>query len=134
MAVTALRTYIGPRYKMSPVLTAITIGRGAAVSTTAAGYANELVAAEAFAGFAEEDIDSTGLASGATSIRLVASGRVKLLVVGASAVSDVDALVYADTSTTFTLTSTSNSRIGRVSEWITGDYCWVEFKSDADLN
>jgi len=133
MGVTAQRTYIAPRYKMVPALTAIEIGRGAAVSTTTAGYANELVAGEAFAGFAEEDIDTTGLASGAESIRVVSAGRVKLLVVGASAVSDIDAVVYADTSTTFTLTSTSNSRVGKVAEWLTGDYCWVEFKSDSDV-
>lgn len=135
MAVTALRKY-GPdlTYSMVPVLTNTTIGRGAAIGLDTNGFARELVAGDEFAGFAEEDIDTTGLASGDRRIRVVDSGTVQLAVAGATAPANYGEGVYASAVDTFTTTSTANSRVGKVSEWISGTTCWCVFQSDARLS
>lgn len=130
MTVTALRTYIDPKYAMVPALANAVIGRGATLGVSS-GYARILNAGDEFLGFAEEDIDMTGESSGAYKIRAVVSGRVKLDVTGVSAVTHVNDTVYATgtAGTAFTLTSTSNTAIGKVVEWLGGTSCWVQFEA-----
>lgn len=130
MTVTALRDYIDPHYAMVPVLANAVIGRGAALGVSS-GYARLLNAGDEFLGFAEEDFDATGESSGAYKVRAVVKGRVKLDVVGVNAATHINDTVYATgtTGNSFTLTSTSNTPIGKIVERISGTTCWVQFEA-----
>lgn len=125
---TITRDYIAPRYGMVPVLANATPDKGEALGSSG-GYGRELTAGDGFMGFAEEQCDATGESSGAIEIRAIVGGRVTIPVVGAS-VTSVGAAVYASGSNAFTLTSASNSRIGKVLQWISGTTCLVEFAAD----
>jgi hypothetical protein len=87
------------------------IFEGSAVGMTS-GYARQLVAGDAFAGFAVAGNTGTA-ADGGTLVRVRQEGKV-LLTVASVAVTDIGAPVYASDGNTFTLTATSNSHIGRV--------------------
>ena len=99
-----------------PMKASTEIFLGAAVGLTA-GYARQLVAADAFAGFAEQHVNNTVATDGADRIPVRASGRVSLAITSL-AVTDIGKPVYASDSQTFTLTSTGNSPIGIVFRWV----------------
>ncbi len=111
-----------------PVIAADIIYEGAAVGENAAGYSRPLVAGDVFQGFAVSKVDNAAGAAGALNVVVKSRGRVRLAVVGAAAITVNDRpAVYASDDDTFTLTATSNSRIGNVSRWISGTDCIVEF-------
>lgn len=102
---------------------------GAAVGESGtSGTFRPLVSGDQFAGFAVAQADNTGTghAAGAVNVDVKQAGRVKLSVTGASAVTDMDAKVFATDDNTFTLTP-SGTTIGRVARWVTGTYCIVDF-------
>jgi hypothetical protein len=114
------------------VATSATIYEGSALSdtgsaTTGTNVAESLVAGENFMGFANANVISA--LAGAT-INVVTSGTVKLVVTGVTAAS-LGAEVYASDGNTFTLTSTSNSAIGRVVKIISGTTVMVRFTAFA---
>jgi hypothetical protein len=56
-------------------------------------------------------------------------GEIVLSVTGVASADDVGQTVYASDDDTFTLTSTSNSSIGKVARWISGTTCVVYFEA-----
>ena len=111
-----------------PVIASDIIYEGAAVGENASGYARPLVAADPFLGFAVEKADNSAGAAGDKNVTVKTRGRVRLTVAGATAITANDRpAVYASDDGTFTLTSTSNSKIGYVSRWIASTDCIVEF-------
>ncbi|WP_447983789.1 cytoplasmic protein [Nitrospira sp. Nam74] len=110
-----------------PVVASDIIYEGAAVSLRSSGYVGPLAAAEKFVGFAVRQVDNSAGAAGDAKCRLRRSGAVQIPVVGVDGVDDVSKQVYASDDDTFTLTATSNSKIGRIIRWVTGTTCIVAF-------
>ncbi|MBV2206655.1 MAG: hypothetical protein KUL87_14635 [Pseudomonas sp.] len=114
-----------------PVVASDIIYEGAAVGENGSGYFRPLVAADAFAGFAERQADNSAGAAGAVSVRVKTRGRVILSVAGVTAVTDEGSTVYASDDDTFTLTSTSNSAIGKIVRYISGTTVEVYFEASS---
>lgn len=112
-----------------PVIAADIIYEGAAVGDNASGLARPLVALDPFLGFAQRHVDNSAGAASAKNVVVRTRGCVVLAVVGASGAGDVGETVYASDDDTFTLTSAGNTAIGKVSRWITGTSCEVEFEA-----
>lgn len=105
------------------------IYEGAAVGVVAAsGHARPLVAADAFAGFAEATADNSAGAAAALRVRVITEGRIELPVTGA-VITSIGAAVYASDDNTFTLTSTSNTKIGKVHRFVSTGVAVVDFKA-----
>lgn len=116
-----------------PIVAADIIYEGSALSEAAAadGYANPLVAAEVFLGFAMATVDNSAGLAGAKTVLTRLTGMIKIAVAGADAITDRGATVYAADDDVFTLTSTSNTAIGKIVRWETGDTCWVKVEAAA---
>lgn len=109
-----------------PAAASTTIYRGAAVGLSS-GYARGLVAGDKFAGFSEANVDNSAGSAGDKNARVREKGKVVLSVTGVTGVGDKGKIVYASADDTYTLTSGSNSAIGRVVRHISGTSCLVEF-------
>lgn len=124
----APRDYYEGDFMDYPVVASDIIFKGAAVGDNGSGYARPLQAGDPFRGFADYRCDnSTGLA-GAVSVRTRTRGKVKLPI-SSLAITDIGKDVYASDDNTFTLTTGSNTRIGRVIAWISTGYGVVEFQT-----
>jgi hypothetical protein len=96
-------------------MTAAKIYQGTAVGqVSGTDTYRALVAADKFAGFALDTFDNTGKAAGATLVQVKSSGMIVLTVTGLATTTALGASVYASADNTFTLTSTSNSLVGKV--------------------
>jgi len=95
---------------------------------TTGSFARPLTATDRFVGFAESPADNTGGANGAIRVRVRERGKVELIVTGADA-TKVGAPVYASDDGTFTLTATSNSKIGWVHRHVSSTTVVVAFDS-----
>lgn len=96
------------------------------------GYARPLTAGDDFLGISEGQVNNNptgGAASGARNVRIYEKGFVQHAVTGVDGVDDIGAIVYASDDQTLTLTSTSNTAIGRVARHITSTTCVVYFQS-----
>ena len=130
LAVSKPRTYeIGDR-NHAPVVASDILYEGAAIGDNGSGYARPLNAGDPFLGFAVEDADNSAGAAGAINVWLRTEGRIQLAISGL-AITDVGKQVYASDDDTFTLTATSNSRIGRVLRWVSSGVGIVAFEVDA---
>jgi len=127
LSANTLRDYQVGEKETLPVKASTQIFEGAAVGEDAAGYSRGLVAGDPFQGFAEAEADNSAGAAGAINVTVKTKGRIVLAVVGTSITSNDGPAVYASADGTFTLTSTSNTKIGYVSRWISGTNCVVEF-------
>jgi len=99
-----------------PVDDNVNIYKGALVGlNSATGYARPLVAADAFLGVAYAQADNTisGHTAGGISVKLHQNVDVVHSLSGV-AVTDTGAQAYASDDTTLTLTSSGNSRVGRI--------------------
>lgn len=105
------------------------IYEGAAVGDNASGYARPLVALDPFLGFANKRCDNSAGAAGAKRVNVLTKGQVELAVVGATGVGDIGDTVYASDDATFTKTSTGNTAIGKIADWVSGTTCIVEFEA-----
>jgi predicted lipid-binding transport protein (Tim44 family) len=114
-----------------PMIAADIIYEGAAVGDNGAGLARPLVAQDPFLGFAESKADNSAGAASAINVRVRSRGYVEIPVVGAASADDQGATVYASDDDTFTLTSTSNTSIGKVVRWVSGTTCVVYFEAVA---
>lgn len=114
-----------------PVIAADIIYEGAAVGDNGSGLARPLVAQDPFMGFAERQCDNSAGAASAKNVRVRSRGFVSLPVTGAASAADQGEAVYASDDDTFTLTSTSNTAIGKVHRWVSGTTCIVYFESVA---
>lgn len=117
-----------PVFNDLPAVASDIIYEGSAVGDNASGAARPLVAADPFMGFAYKRCDNSGGAAGAKNVRVRSKGIVQLAVTGVTGVGDHGETVYASEDTTFTLTSTSNTAIGKVHRWISSTSCMVAFE------
>lgn len=110
-----------------PVLDNVIIYRGSAVGSSG-GYARQLVAGDTFLGFAEQKVDNTvtGHASGFKNVPVRRIGYVQLAV-GSLAVTDIGKAVYASDGNTYTLTQSTNTRVGTVHRYISSGVGIVKF-------
>lgn len=117
-----------------PIVANDVIYEGAAVGEDGNGYVRPLVAGDPFMGFAIGTYDNIGKSAGDTLCRFKQKGKIVLAVAGATAITANDRPpVYAADDDTFTLTATSNSKIGYVSRWISSGLCVVEFDSNPGI-
>ena len=114
-----------------PVVASDIIYEGSAVGDNASGLARPLVAADPFLGFCEQQADNSAGAASAINVRVKDRGKVVANVVGATGVGDVGTAVYMSDDDVFTLTSTSNSLIGKVVRYNSSTECVIAFKSSA---
>ncbi len=129
LAANQLRAYeVGDRNDVD-VIAADIIYQGAAVGDNGAGFARPLVAGDAFLGFAEEKVDNSAGAAGAKKVHLRTRGRIQLPIAGL-AQTDLSSTVYASDDNTFTLTSTSNSPIGKVIRFVSAGVAIVAFNAE----
>ena len=112
-----------------PVVATDIIYEGAAVGENGSGYFRPLVAGDNFAGFAVAKADNSAGAAGAINVKVEQVGRIELEVTGVTAVTDEGSTVYASDDNTFTLSSTSNSAIGKIIRWISSTKCIVAFEA-----
>lgn len=112
-----------------PVIASDIIYEGSAVGDNASGYARPLVAGDPFRGFALEKADNSAGAAGDIVIKVRTRGSIKLAV-GSLAITDVGKDVYASDDNTFTLTKSTNTRIGYVRRFISTGYGIVEFSAN----
>lgn len=110
-----------------PVIASDIIYQGAAVGENASGYARPLEAGDVFLGFAEEKADNSDGSAGDIRVRVKSKGYIKLDITDIAVTSNDRVAVYASDDNTFTLTSTSNSLIGYVAQWVSTGYARVEF-------
>lgn len=91
------------------------IYQGSAVGVASGtSVARPLVATDKFVGFATDTFDNSTGADAAKTVLVKSEGMVVLTVVGLAATTAVGTSVYASDDATFTLTSTSNSLIGKI--------------------
>lgn len=112
-----------------PVKAASVIYEGSAVGLTA-GYARQLNAGDLFVGFAHIGVPTAPVADGDLLVRVRRMGLI-VLTITSVAVTDIGKPVYASDGDTFTLTSGSNSHIGRVVRVIAANTALVAFDADA---
>lgn len=128
LALNKPRAYEEGFYNDLPVKGSTKIYEGAALGK-ASGYARPLVAADVFLGFSQELVDNSAGADGAKNVRTRQRGKIVLDVVGVTGVTNEGATVYASDDDTFTLTSSGNTAVGKISRWMTGTRCVVEFEA-----
>lgn len=126
LAANAPRDYHIGDFHDFPVIAADIIYQGAAVGDNGSGYARPLVAGDPFRGFAEIKADNAAGIAGDVNVRCKTRGRIKLAI-SALAITDVGKDVYASDDDTFTLTQSTNTRIGHVVAWLETGYGLVEF-------
>ena len=120
------RTYeLGEMNNIGVVATDI-IYEGSAVGDNGAGYARPLVAGDPFLGFARDKVDNATGAAGVKNVEANTSGRISLSI-AALAITDVGKDVYASDDDTFTLTQSTNTRIGRVVRFVAAGVGIVAF-------
>jgi hypothetical protein len=116
----------------APAVAADIIYAGAAVGeSTTTGTGRPLVAGDGFMGFCVERCDNSAGAAAALNIKMYDEGDVILTVTGVDNLNDFESAVYASDDDTFTLASTSNTKIGKVKyvmDTATGK-CIVSFKA-----
>lgn len=115
MSLTANREvdrYVDQELRALPVKAATRIYKGALVGIDAAtGCARGLVAGDAFAGVAYEEVDNSGGANAAVSVRVYTMGDFEHALTSAARTNNGSA-VYASADDTLTLTASGNSAVG----------------------
>ena len=123
------RAYELSDYNELPMVAADIIYEGAAVGDNGSGIARPLVAADPFLGFAMRKADNSAGAESAINVMVKQRGEIQLAVTGVASADDLGATVYASDDDTFTLTSTSNTAIGKVARWVSSTTCVVYFEA-----
>ena len=112
-----------------PVLANTVIYAGAFVGDNGSGLMRGLVAGDPFRGIAIGKSGATVSASGDYDVRVLEVGKIVHAVTGVADEDDVGEIVYASDDQTLTLTSTSNTAIGRVVRHISSTTCCVRFQA-----
>jgi hypothetical protein len=127
LAVNKVRQFAVGEYEEYPVIASDIIFEGSAVGENASGYARPLVAGDAFLGFAEAKADNSAGSAGDINVRVLTRGRVVAAITSLAITANDRPLVYMSDDDVFTLTSTSNSKIGSVSRWLATGSGVIEF-------
>ncbi len=122
------RDYALGTWNSTPVVASDIIYEGAAVGDNGSGYARPLVAGDPFLGFNRARADNSSGSAGDINADLNEAGKIQLAISGL-AITDVGKDVYASDDATFTLTSSSNSRIGYVLRWIESGKGIIKFEA-----
>lgn len=77
-------------------------------------------------GFAKDNVDNTDGTDGEKIVEVKSMGKVSLFISGLT-IADVGKDVYASDDNTFTLTSTNNSKVGKIIRFEKSDYAIVYF-------
>ena len=128
LAEDAPREFYQGDFQDFPVIASDIIYKGAAVGDNGSGYARPLQAGDPFRGFADYRVDNATGSAGDKYVRCRTRGQIKLAI-SSLAITDVGKDVYASDDDTFTLTESTNTRIGRVVAWISTGYGIVEFQT-----
>lgn len=113
-----------------PVIASDVIYEGAAVGDNGSGYARPLVAGDPFRGFAIRKADNSTGSAGDINVKVYAKGKLKLPITSL-AITDVGKDVYASDDDTFTLTQSTNTRVGYVYRWISTGYGIIAFDANS---
>lgn len=116
-------------YNELPVIAADIIYQGAAVGDDGNGYAQPLSAGNPFRGFADDDADNAAGAAGDKTVKLKTEGKVQLAISGLG-ITDVGKDVFASDDDTFTLTQSTNTRIGFVYRYVSSGIGIVQFNAN----
>ena len=127
LAADKIRQFSVGEYEEYPVIASDIIYEGAAVGENASGYARPLEGADVFLGFAERKADNSAGSAGDVRVRVLTRGRVVAAITSLAITANDRPAVYMSDDDVFTLTSTSNSKIGNVSRWIATGSAVVEF-------
>jgi len=122
------RAYEDGIFNDLPVITNDIIYEGAAVGKSS-GYARPLVAGDDFMGFADRKVDNTGGSNGDKRVKVRQEGDIEIAVTGVTGVTNEGATVYASDDATYTLSSTGNSAIGKITRHVSGTTCIVHFQA-----
>lgn len=126
LAVNTPRDYDLGDINTLPVIASDIIYEGSAVGDNGSGYARPLVAGDPFRGFCIEKADNASGSAGDINVQVRSRGKVKLAI-SSLAITDVGKDVYASDDATFTLTASTNTRIGYVHRWISTGYGIIAF-------
>ena len=110
-----------------PIIANDIVFEGAMVGDNAAGYGRPLVAADKFRGHSIDKVDNTGGAAGDLNIRVL-TGRYRLEVALAGAITDVGRPVYASDDAVLTFSAPGNSYVGEVTRYVSSTKLEVEFR------
>lgn len=100
--------------------------QGSLIGKTATGYGRALEAGDTAMGFAKDNVDNTDGTDGEKIVEVKSMGKVSLFISGLT-IADVGKDVYASDDNTFTLTSTGNSKVGKIIRFEKSDYAIVYF-------
>lgn len=103
------------------VAASTTIYEGTFVFVTAAGYGTGAIAsgANVYAGVAVETVDNSSGSNGEKTVEVICDKNCEFeLTLGSAAIADIGDTVYATDNFTITKTSTSNSAMGVITEYI----------------
>lgn len=107
--------YVDQELRTLGVGAAKNVFKGALVGLSSAGYAQPLVAGDPFVGVAYEQIDNSGGANGAATVRVYTVGDFGFPLAGAT-VAHIGRPVFASADDTLTFTGAGNSYVGTVQE------------------
>lgn len=125
------RTFVpvaDPGYDDVPAAASARPYAGSAVGMSS-GYGRPLVAGDVFAGFSIAEVDNSSGSAGAKNIRVRTKGKLVANVTGVTGVTDKDATVYMSSDNDFTLSSTGNSAIGKISRYESGTKCEIAYEA-----
>lgn len=122
------RAYESGAVNSLPVIASDIIYEGAMVGDNGSGYARPLVAGDPFRGIALRKADNSAGAAGDVRVELRPNGFVELPISGL-AITDAGKDVYASDDDTFTLTQSTNTRIGFVYRWVSTGVGVVAFRA-----
>lgn len=100
--------------------------QGSLIGKTATGYGRALEAGDTAMGFAKDNVDNTDGTDGEKIVEVKSMGKVSLFISGLT-IADIGKDVYASDDNTFTLTSTGNSKVGKIVRFEKSDYAIVYF-------
>ena len=100
--------------------------QGSLIGKTATGYGRALEAGDTAMGFANDNVDNTDGTDGEKIVEVKSMGKVSLFISGLT-IADIGKDVYASDDNTFTLTSTDNSKVGKIIRFEKSDYAIVYF-------
>lgn len=110
--------YIDQELRTFKVAAAKHIYKGGMIGLSSGGYAQPLTAGDSFVGVGYEEMDNTGGADGAVSVRVYTLGDFGLTLTGA-AITDVGRPVFASADDALTFTASNNSYVGIVQDYVT---------------
>lgn len=98
----------------APVAASTTIYRNTSVGDNGSGYARPLVAGDPFMGISHEKVDNSAGSAGDLEVQMYGNGQCLVLPISGVALTDRGKDVFASADDTYTLTQSSNTRIGFV--------------------